>query len=316
MNLLRILSITLLLCFTAMVNGGESIDKVLDVKSDGSASIEIMNGMVEVIGWDKAQVSIKGEIDKQAKGYEFETDAGYTVFKVLMPKSKRRNDNRNRGSQLVIRVPKASKVEFESVNGDMSIRDVFGGAKVHSVNGHVEGSNLKKRITLKTVNGNVEANHLDGKIKLATVNGKVKSKDTQGRVSFETINGSIYANSQAKEVSAENVNGSVELDLTKAEEVEVATVNGDLELNVTLQADTQLSATSVSGSIELALAGQVGGDFSLSTHAGGDIKNRLTDDKVKKHRFAPGKDLRIELSGGDAKIDVTSVSGQLSIKRQ
>lgn len=317
MKSIKLLMLSILLLFTTMVHSGEPIDKVLDVRANGTVSIESMNGEVEIIGWDKEQVSVKGKLDKNAKGYDFETDGGYTVFKVLMPKSKRGyNGSRKSGSQLTIHVPKLSKVEFESVNGNVNIRDVAGGANVHSVNGHVSGEKLKKRITLKTVNGNIDANDLDGKIKLATVNGKVNSKDTQGRVSFETINGAIYADSQAKEIDAENVNGSVELKLTQAEEVEVTTVNGDVELDVTLMDDTQLSATSVSGSIELSLAGKVGGDFNLSTHAGGDIKNRLTSDKVKKHRYAPGKDLRIELSGGDAKINVTSVSGELSIKRQ
>lgn len=316
MSSIKVLTISVLMLFTAIANGGESIDKVLDVKANGSVSIESMNGRVEIIGWDKPQVAVKGELDDDARGYEFETDSGYTVFKVIMPKSKGRNWSRSSGSRLTIQVPNQSKVEFESVNGDVSIEKVYGGAKVHSVNGHVTGEDLKNRVTLKTVNGNVEASKLDGKIKLLTVNGKVKSESTTGRVHFETINGSIYAKSQASEVDAENVNGSVELTLTQAEEIDVTTVNGEVELDVTLLSDTQLSATSVSGSIDLAVTGQIGGDFKFNTHAGGDIKNRLTDDKVKKHRYAPGKSLRFELSGGDAKVDVTSVSGQLSIKRQ
>lgn len=316
MSSIKVLTISVLMLFSVIANGGESIDKVLDVKANGSVSIESMNGKVEIIGWDKPQVSVKGELDDDAKGYDFETDSGYTVFKVIMPKSKGRNWSRSSGSRLTIQVPNQSKVEFESVNGDVSIEKVYGGAKVHSVNGQVTGEDLKNRVTLKTVNGNVEANNLDGKIKLLTVNGKVKSESTKGRVHFETINGSIYAASQASEVDAENVNGSVELTLTQAEEIDVTTVNGEVELDVTLLDDTQLSATSVSGSIDLAVAGKVGGNFKFNTHAGGDIKNRLTDDKVKKHRYAPGKSLRFELSGGDAKVDVTSVSGQLSIKRQ
>jgi hypothetical protein len=294
---------------------GDKIDEVLDVSATGQVSIENMRGEVEIIGWSKSQVSISGELDDKALGYTFETENGFTIFKVKMPRNKRNSNwHRSDGSNLVIHLPIASELSFESVNGSVSITDVLGGTEAHTVNGNIQAKGLFKKVKLQTVNGNVYAKGLQGKIRLATVNGKVTDLGSKGRVRYSTVNGTVKIDSAASRVYVESVNGEIDLSLKTIEDLDVSTVNGEVDAALTLADDASISITTVSGSAYLKLAGEVGGRFRLSTHAGGRIKNKLTDDKVKKQKYGPARNLSFKIDGGSANVEMTTVSGNLTIE--
>lgn len=302
--------------FASLVQAGEKIDEVLDVSASGQVSIENMRGKVEIVGWNKNQMSVTGELDEKAKGYTFETENGYTIFKVKVPKHMRGGWKDEDGSQLKIFVPKGSNVEFQSVNGDVSIKAVSGGSNIHTVNGNIQAEALVKRIRLETVNGDIRAKGLDGKIKLATVNGKVIDHDSKGKVVYTTVNGSIDSKTRAPQVTVENVNGEIDLNLKTTDELEVSTVNGNVDVSVEMSNDASVNITTVSGNATLSVSGDVGGRFRLSSHAGGRIKNRLTDDEVTKQKYGPARNLKFNMGGGNAKVEMTSVSGNLTIQKK
>ncbi len=305
------------LMVTTSVFAGDKIDESREVSANGQISIESMRGEVEIVGWNESRMTVSGELDDKATGYTFESENGFTVFKVKMPKNMNsRGWNHSQGSKLKIKVPSGASVRFESVNGNVTASGISGGSDIHTVNGNVDAEQLAKRVKLETVNGNINGTKLDGKIKLATVNGKINDKASKGKVSYSTVNGEVNAHSAAERVYVENVNGSIELDLSATEELEISTVNGDVEASATLNDDAQISITTVSGSARLALAGNVGGSYRLSSHAGGRIKNGLSDDEVKKQKYGPGRSLKFKLSGGDAQVEMTSVSGSLTIERK
>jgi DUF4097 and DUF4098 domain-containing protein YvlB len=308
-------TVTLLLCTGAIA--GDKIDEVLDVSATGQVSIENMRGDVKIMGWDKSQVSVSGELDDKAIGYTFETENDFTVFKVKMPKNLRgRAWRQSDGSDLTIYVPRDSNLSFESVNGNVSVNEITGGSNVHTVNGDITAGDLSKRIRLETVNGDIKASKLDGKIKLATVNGKVIDHDSTGKVTYTTVNGEIDSRTQAVRVYVENVNGEIDLDLKTTDELDVSTVNGDVDASLTLSNDGSVSVTTVGGSARLRLAGTVGGQFRLSSHAGGRITNNLTDDEVKKQKYGPGQSLKFSMAGGNARVEMTSVSGNLTLDKK
>jgi len=314
MKLINTVVTVVFLLASQFAYSGDEIDQTLEVTATGEVAIENLRGKVKIVGWQQNKVHVSGELDDKAKGYEFETDDGYTIFKVKMPRNmKSRQFKNTQGSDLTIKLPVDSKVTFESVNGDVTVSDVKGGAKIHTVNGNIKATSLNKRIELTTVNGNINAKKLDGKFQLSTVNGRVKDRDSTGKAHFETVNGSINSNTQAKSITVENVNGSIDLDLPKVAELEIATVNGEVDAKLVLLADAQIDITSVSGSTDLNLSGEIGGDYRLNSHAGGRIRNALTDDAVKKQKYGPSRSARFSIAGGDAKVEITSVSGDISI---
>lgn len=299
------------------LQASDKINEVLDVPNTGQVNIQSMRGTVKVIGWDKAQVSVTGELDEKATGYTFQSDNGFTVFKVKMPNQKRINGwNDSDGSDLIIYVPFDSDLTFESVSGDVSVKEVSGGTSVHTVNGSIDAQDLSRRIRLETVNGDIKASLLYGKVHLATVNGQISDKSSKGKIHYETVNGNIDSQTDASKVYVQNVNGEIELALKAIEDLEVSTVNGDIDASLSLADDGSVNVTTVSGSARLRFASTVGGKFRLSSHAGGRIKNRLTDDKVVKQKYGPASSLKFTKGGGNAKVQMTTVSGNLTIEQQ
>lgn len=305
------------LLLSTSVFAGDKIDEVLDISATGQISIESMRGEVEIVGWDKAQMTVVGELDDKAQGYTFESENGFTVFKVKMPKRmNNRGWNKGEGSKLKIHLPTGANVRFESVNGGVDIRQVAGGSDVHTVNGSIVAEGLSKRVKLETVNGKIRTTGLEGKIKLATVNGKITDEGSKGKVTYVTVNGKIEVDTGAERVFVENVNGSIKLNLQTVQELDISTVNGNVTASVNLADDAQVSVSTVSGSAKLILSGNTGGSYRLNSHAGGQINNELSDDEVKKQKYGPGRSLKFQLSGGDAQVEMTSVSGNLTIERK
>lgn len=316
MNVSKLICAATMLLSTT-VFAGDKIDEVLDVTSSGQISIENMRGKVEIVGWNKDQMSVIGELDDKAKGYTFESENGYTIFKVKMPKRFGKHGyDRSEGSDLKIMLPMGANVKFESVNGNVSIKAVTGGSNIHTVNGNIVADKLEKRINLQTVNGNIKARKLDGKIKLATVNGKIVDHDSKGKVTYNAVNGDIDSQTAAQRVIVENVNGEIDLDLQTIEELEISTVNGNIKAKVNLADGAQVNVTTVSGNARLALSGTVAGSYRLSSHAGGRIINKLTEHEVKKQKYGPGRSLKFSVQGGDANVEMTSVSGNLTLERK
>ncbi|MDP5130705.1 MAG: hypothetical protein NWQ54_07460, partial [Paraglaciecola sp.] len=91
------------------------------------------------------------------------------------------------------------------------------------------------------------------------------------------------------------------------------TVNGSLEANMQLQKNGEVNASSVGGSIDLNFQQEVSARFDIQAHAGGNIDNRLSEHKVQKDKYGPSRWLTFSLNGGNAKVNVSTVSGRVKI---
>ena len=61
------LNVALLLsCMAGAANAGEAVDKTLAVKADGLVRIDNVRGHIEVQGWDRSDVTVKGTLDDLA----------------------------------------------------------------------------------------------------------------------------------------------------------------------------------------------------------------------------------------------------------
>lgn len=296
---------------------GEKVDEVVDTKAKGKVEINVMNGDVTIHSWDKNQVKVVGELDDKAEGYQFEAHGnGQVTFKVNMPKNRWNNNYYNdKGSQLEIWLPKSNKLRFEGVNVNVTASKINGGTMINTVNGDIAASELSKRVHLETVNGTIDAKSLSDKISLNTVNGKVLDNNSVGSIEIETVNGDITSTSKAEEVNISNVNGDIDLMLQLVHELEISTVNGDIDGKLELADDARFYVSTVGGDADIEFTGKVSASFNIEAHAGGDITNKLTKDKVKKAKYGPGESLRFSTGGGEAEVEMSTVSGDITIKK-
>lgn len=293
---------------------GERVDLSLEAKADGRVRVEHISGQAVIKGWDKNQVKVFGELDERAEKLVFERDGNEIIVKVKVPQGNWHEWKNAKGDDLQIFVPNRSLLTYDTVNADLRVEGLYGGAELASVNGEITVRDIKGRIRIETVNGGIDSAELDGDIKLSSVNGEIKDKDSQGpEVRYESVNGEVVASSSAPRVKVENVTSEVKLALGKVERLSIQTVSGDATISLTLLDDGEITGSTVSGGVDLTFQKNISARFDLEGHAGGRFTNHLSDDKMDKTKYGPGRWLKFRTGDSPAKVRISTVSGRISL---
>ncbi|MDY6982219.1 MAG: DUF4097 family beta strand repeat-containing protein [Pseudomonadota bacterium] len=324
MNKLRLAAATALLLHGAHAAAGEPIDESRDVAADAIIDIEILFGDVTLTGWDENRFQITGELSDAADGYTLRSINGGIRFEEELDRRSFNNcwafgnrcDDGER-AQLDIRVPRNSVLRFEGTNIEVTIDGVYGATDIEVVNGDVNASNLRGTISIETVNGTIDATGLNGRISLETVNGDIDDNGSEGsRLSLNTTNGDIDTTTRSLRVSADTTNGDIDIDAGALDELHVSTVGGDLEARVALNPRGEININSVSGRIELSVPDTTSARFNVQTAANGRIDNQLSDDRAqRRNRYVNSQELDFTLNGGDGDVSISTVSGNVSLRR-
>jgi hypothetical protein len=315
----RLLIGTSLLMLAFGVAAGEKIDKTIKAADDGYVEIQHLGGYAKITGWSKREVQVKGELGDNTDEFIFERDGNEVVIKVKVKKSRGgwNNWDNSSGDDLEIFVPQNSRVSYTSTNADVQISEISGGADIDTVNGSIEADQLAGRIRLEAVNGDISAKQLSGDVRIETVNGDIRDRSTSSKEgNYDSVNGDIDIVTSATDVKIETVNGDIEAKLDKIDLFNVNTVNGSIDAYMELAKQGDVRASSVGGSISLYFQDDVSARFDLEGHAGGRIVNKLSSDKEQKAKYGPRRWLEFSLNGGDAKVDVSTVSGRIRVDKK
>lgn len=284
--------ITSLLMTTPLyVTAGEEVDERRSVSGRGVVEIHNIRGEVEISGWNKDEVHISGELDDLAEELIFEVDGEFTLIRVKMPT---RNISWGDGSDLEIRIPVKSRVDFNGVSTDLKLTNIEGGTAIHSVSGDIRADHIAKRILINSVSGNVEVDDATGKVKITTVSGDLK------------------LDLSSTEVSVNTVSGEIDMDLAEFDSLMVSTVSGELEISGHLNDSGSISINSVSGDIDLRLTRPVNARIDAKAGPGGDIDNDMTEDEPRDI-FPAQMELKSIAGDGSGSIRIKTVTGDISL---
>ncbi|MFT6343422.1 MAG: DUF4097 and DUF4098 domain-containing protein YvlB [Paraglaciecola sp.] len=306
------------LCLSYEVLAKEKIDRSFEVSKNPYIQIEHINGSAKVIAWDKFEVKITGTLGEKTERFIFEKDDNEVLIKVKVKNnSSWSNLSSYNGDDLEIFVPRQSKVYYSAVNADVELVQVRGGAKIETVNGSINVKKLAGRIRLESVNGRITTESLEGDVKIETINGIISSRSSKGKEdSYSSVNGNIEIISESGDINVETVNGDVELELGKVNQLNIDTVNGSINARLELEDDGEIDASSVGGAIHLYLQSDVSARFDVEGYAGGRISNNLSDDKTQNAKSGPNRWLKFSLNGGSAKVNVSTVSGEVKLNNK
>lgn len=288
---MRVLNVGLLLsCIVGAAHAGEAVDKTLAVKADGLVRIDNVRGRIEVQGWDRSDVMVKGTLDDETRSFIFETSGATTTVNVETPN----NLNHGKGSDLVIHVPTASRVRVDLVSADLTMQNLHGG---------VDG---------KTVSGKIDARDISGQLDISTVSGDIDASETGGPVSFHSVSGDVNADTNTEELKIATVSGDA--DVRSGKPLKVLTldsVSGNIEVSADLADGARVKGSTTSGDIRLAVNANAGAVVDLRTTAGA-IKNSLTSDRPKRG-ISGSEKLDITIGNGAGVIELTTISGTLEL---
>ncbi|WP_246223322.1 DUF4097 family beta strand repeat-containing protein [Alteromonas profundi] len=319
---MRVLSTSVLatgvLLTSSIAFAGERIDRTLDSGATPKLDIEHVNGNTDIKVWDKPQVRVVGELSDRTEEFIFEVRGDVVIIHVeVNSMGKDWWEKNDEGDTLTIYVPTASDVNYSAVNADVTIEGVTQSASIDVVNGDVDITNTGKRVKASSVNGDINLSRVYGRLDADTINGEITAThEGQMAVSFASVNGRITATTSSPDVTVETVNGQSTLSLQSIDSLSINTVNGRSTASLNLNPDGQLKANSVGGKIDLTFQPNVSAQFDIEAHAGGDIDNRISDDKVGSPKFGPSKWLRFMNNGGAANVDISTVHGTIVIDQQ
>jgi DUF4097 and DUF4098 domain-containing protein YvlB len=270
---------------------GEDIDRTMAAVANGLVKVKNTRGEVDIKGWDQNEVHIEGELDDLAKELVFSQDGDTTVIEIRLP---RKNVNWGDGSDLEIRVPSDSRVDFEGVSTDIKLTDIKGGIRVRSVS------------------GDITVDHIETQVRLQSVSGDIDVEDSSGIAHMSTVSGEIDAEVNSEKVMLDTVSGEIVLGLGSFDQLRVNAVSGDIRVAGTLGVAGQIDIVSISGTVSVRLQESVSAHLIAETQLGGGISNALSDDEPTDTLFGRMA-LKATLGSGEGKINLRTVSGDIRI---
>jgi len=272
----------------------EEVDRTLDAASDGRVHISNIAGAVTIDGWSRDQVQVTGELGRNVEELIFERDGDKVTIKVKVPKK----SGRGIESDLYIQVPQASSIDVSTVSADIEVIKVTGEQSLGTVSGDIDTEGAESDISAEAVSGDIE------------VNGQNKVTNTRAN----TVSGDVQLVRVAGIADTESVSGDVMITDGSFERIDMSTVNGDLMFRSALQAGGKLTAETVNGSVDIEFTDDVSGRFDIDTF-NGDIDNCFGPKPERTSKYTPGLELSFQEGDGDARVNISTLNGDVSICR-
>jgi DUF4097 and DUF4098 domain-containing protein YvlB len=293
MRTIALLPLPLVIALAAPAGAAwRQVEQSRPASADGVVEIEIPSGRVVVVGWDQNEVRVTGEVDDDA---ELELDGTGSHIQIGVDS---RNGHGQSEARIEVRVPRGSRVEIDA-----------------SPNASVEVQGVDGRIRAEAVNGGITVEGGSSEIEVETVNGGVEIDAPASRVRAESVNGRVVIEGASGDIEASTVNGRLEVSGGRFERARLEIVNGRVIFAGDLSRTALLEVESVSGDVELILAGDVAADFQVSSFSG-EIDNDFGARAERTSRWTTEKELRFSNGGGGASVEIHTLSGDVQLRKR
>ncbi len=242
-KLLVVLAVLLTAAVSASAKVTEKFSQTYPLAANGRIHLENVNGFVEIIAWDKAEVALeaeKGARDQDALArihLKIEADADRLQIKTELEKRWKLWDHANAYVNYKLHVPAGVSLDkIDVVNAGIRVEGVKGYVNLDTVNGAIVAKGLAGRGRFDTVNGSIDVTYSDltgvAGISLDTTNGGCTltlPADAAFRLDADTVNGHVSCDfpitleKSGKHALRGTVNGG-------GTEVKLDTVNGSLRV--------------------------------------------------------------------------------------
>jgi len=287
----NVLSVICVICLASVFAWADKpVNEIRAAAPDGTVEVSNIAGLIDVEGWDRAEVELTGTLADSIEKVEFEVIGDHTTIEVKYPK----NSKKSAFANLKVMVPSGSAIGVEAVSADITVSWVLGELELESVSGDVEVFGTPAGIEAASVSGDVIVEMAADDVELASVSGDVLVREVRGELEAESVSGDISVESGLLAGgSFETVSGNISL--------EVALDRGDIDVE------------SMSGTLTLSVPHSTIADFEIETFTG-SIDNRLTGDQATRtSRHTPGSELEFSTGSGGPEVSISSFSGSVTI---
>jgi hypothetical protein len=225
MKSLVLLASLLSLTVAARATVTETVSKTFPLNPDGAVHLDNVNGDIDIVAWDKAEVSVEAvkkartDDDLHRVAIEFDSSPAKLTIKTKYEKTGWFHSSVNASVRYKLMVPAGAKLDkIDTVNSAITVTGVHGTVNLDTVNGTITARGLMADARLDSVNGSLEAEFasLEGvhDVKLDSVNGRAEvtlPKGANAEVKADTVNGRITVDQAIKlgKVGHRSLSGSI-----------------------------------------------------------------------------------------------------------
>jgi hypothetical protein len=259
---------------------------------DATAAVKIFNpaGSIRLVGWDRDSIVVRGRV---ARGERFFFGGSASGVKLGIEDATIGADSRP--SELVVYLPRASRISAKSASADIAGIDVSGW--FYSVTGSIR---------LAGAATSIEAETMDGSIDLDVAVPWVRAR---------TGNGTLTLRRAAADADLATIAGRLDVVTASIRRGRFSSVTGDIRMIGTPPADALLELSNHEGSVDLLLPRDAGGVFDLST-VSGTIENTFAGARPAARSALQNRALRVQLGGGGAHVTVRTTRGAIRLRSQ
>lgn len=236
---------------------GTPIDERRPLAADGRITIGNVAGLIEVQGWDRAEVVITGELGEGSKPLEISGNAASLQVQV------RPEDDDVEETILRLKVPAGARVELDAVSADLVVQGVNGNVRAHSVSGDVNLGVGSAELEAQSVSGDLLVRAPSRQTRLHSVSGDIRVSGVRERLELETVSGDGHVSgSELTELRARSVSGDIAIEAAfkGAPKVDVESLSGNIRLQLPQEPDAALSLRTFSGTLESRWGGRIDED--------------------------------------------------------
>lgn len=291
-TLLNIISSLAFLALATTALADRKVDETRPASATGTVTVSNVAGSITVKGWDREEVHITGTLSEDVERLDIESDGDEINIEVVVPDRVRDRD----GSELVLSIPTASRLEVEAVSADV---DVSG------ISGPIEASSISGNVNVQSRSAELDVSSISGKI---TVAGSADNAEVEAG----TISGSMELTGIRGQLRAETVSGSAKILDSSLRELNAETTSGSLTYVGSILPGGNFDISSISGSVELRLPADVDASFDISAFSG-DIDNAFGPEAQRSSEYGPGQELNFTAGKGSARVSIETLSGSIDL---
>ena len=280
----------------APVSGDVEFHQRQAATADGAVSISNVAGSLRIVGWDRNEVEVEGTLGEHVERVEFTVEGDRTLIRVHLPRRGERSFDGD--ADLVVNVPRASRVSASTVSADIDAEGLSGKPELKSVSGRVALAGTFTAADVQSVSGAV----------------RVSGTGNDARIRAVAISGDVTVSAMDGELKATSVSGSVNVTAAGVRRADLGSTSGSVVYDAPLAADGRYELGTVSGDVRLVVHGNVKARYELSTMSG-SIRNGFGPKPQRVSEYGPGMELNFE-EGRDAEVEMSAVSGTLRLERK
>jgi DUF4097 and DUF4098 domain-containing protein YvlB len=283
----------------------------LDVQT-GSGTINVRTGdssTVHVSGTIRASNSWRGDDDAEKKIQYLEANPPIEqhgeVIKIGHIEDESLQHNISISYEVV--VPAATRLRSSSGSGDQEVSGLNGPVEASSGSGSLKRGNIGDTVRVSTGSGHIAMEGVKGSVRASTGSGEILATGVAGGLHASTGSGSITLRQTAPgDVQVNTGSGTVELEGVHGT-VRASTASGNIRVEG--EGDGSWRLSTASGNVSVRLPSQQGFTLHAQTVSGSIHTAR---EMTVQGTFGR-RDLEGKVGGGGFLLDVSTVSGNISV---